>query len=294
MTATMLRFFNDTVQVNPANIYITNIKLYEASKTSESSKEYFYVRNAQSDIIGLVNGAGDQVVSYVYDTWGKLVSISGNLAGSIGELNPYRYRGYRYDSETGLYYLQSRYYNPEWGRFINADAIGGQVGELMSHNIFAYCKNNPANTEDQSGYYGTDLEGVKIYTRASAKGYEFMKQIYEAYPGFAKNTESFTTSFGSRIPDFINKKVVGEIKNVKYQHFSSQIKGFMEIARKEGKKFVLVIEEGTRLSKPLVKAISRSGGEIIKVASKKVIMPFFFSNEQLENLMIQLDPNAVY
>ncbi len=113
MTATMLRFFNDTVQVNPANIYITNIKLYESSKANETSKEYFYVRNAQGDIIGLANGTGDQVVSYVYDTWGKQVSISGSLAGSIGELNPYRYRGYRYDTETGLYYLQSRYYNPE-------------------------------------------------------------------------------------------------------------------------------------------------------------------------------------
>ena len=66
--------------------------------------------------------------------------------------NPYRYRGYRYDTETGLYYLNSRYYNPEWGRFINADALGGQVGSLLSHNIFAYCQNNVVNMADPSGF----------------------------------------------------------------------------------------------------------------------------------------------
>lgn len=66
--------------------------------------------------------------------------------------NPYRYRGYRYDTETGLYYLQSRYYNPEWGRFINANGIIGQAGELLGHNLFAYTKNNPINRSDQSGF----------------------------------------------------------------------------------------------------------------------------------------------
>ena len=61
------------------------------------------------------------------------------------------YRGYRYDSETGLYYLQSRYYSPDWGRFINADAEGGKVGALLSHNVFAYCMNNPVNMSDPDG-----------------------------------------------------------------------------------------------------------------------------------------------
>ena len=65
---------------------------------------------------------------------------------------PNRYRGYRYDSETGLYYLQSRYYNPEWGRFINADGILGQTGQLLGHNLFAYCGNNPVNRKDPSGF----------------------------------------------------------------------------------------------------------------------------------------------
>ena len=65
--------------------------------------------------------------------------------------NPYRYRGYRYDTETSLYYLQSRYYNPEWGRFLNADGYVGEIGNLMSFNMFAYCLNNPMTLYDPSG-----------------------------------------------------------------------------------------------------------------------------------------------
>ncbi|MEA4827781.1 MAG: RHS repeat-associated core domain-containing protein, partial [Clostridium sp.] len=78
--------------------------------------------------------------------------IDGSLKDSVGIKNPYRYRGYRYDNETGLYYLQSRYYNPEWGRFINADAIAGKIGELRGHNLFIYCKNNSINGKDPSGF----------------------------------------------------------------------------------------------------------------------------------------------
>ena len=79
-----------------------------------SGTEYYYIRNAQDDTIGLFDSAGTQVVSYTYDSWGKLISTTGSLASTVGVSNPYRYRGYRYDTETGLYYLNSRYYNPEW------------------------------------------------------------------------------------------------------------------------------------------------------------------------------------
>ncbi len=78
---------------------------------------------------------------------------------NIGYKNPYRYRGYRYDSESGLYYLNSRYYSPEWGRFINADAIVGSIGELLGANVFAYCKNNVVNKYDSSGFMALDCEG---------------------------------------------------------------------------------------------------------------------------------------
>ena len=105
--------------------------------------EYYYIRNAQGDIIGLKDKTGTQVVSYAYDSWGKLISTTGSLASTVGVKNPYLYRGYRYDTETGLYYLQSRYYNADWGRFINADGLIGQTGALLGHNLFSYSNNNP-------------------------------------------------------------------------------------------------------------------------------------------------------
>jgi RHS repeat-associated protein len=142
--------------------------------------EYFYIRNTQSDIIGILDSNGTQVVGYTYDTWGKLVSITGTLKDTVGEKNPYRYRGYRYDTETGYYYLQSRYYNPEMGRFINIDALGGDVGALLSHNVFAYCNNNPVTAKDPSGFrpiYTTGEEtdamreaSYNAMSKAKAKG----------------------------------------------------------------------------------------------------------------------------
>jgi RHS repeat-associated protein len=121
--------------------------------------EYYYIRNAQGDIIGLIDKNGSQVVSYSYDSWGKVVSVGGTLASTVGAKNPYRYRGYRYDSETQLYYLNSRYYSHELGRFINSDGIIGQAGEILGHNLFAYGKNNHINMSDPNGFRPIYTEG---------------------------------------------------------------------------------------------------------------------------------------
>jgi RHS repeat-associated protein len=121
--------------------------------------EYYYIFNAQGDVIGLLDGNGNQVVTYQYDAWGDSTSISGSLKDNVGKLNPFRYRGYRYDSETNLYYLQSRYYNPDWGRFINADSIAGSVGDLLTPNMYAYCRNNPVNNIDPNGDWDLPTKG---------------------------------------------------------------------------------------------------------------------------------------
>ena len=75
--------------------------------------DYFYVYNLQGDVVALIDANGTHVVEYGYDAWGNSISKTGSLAATIGTLNPFRYRGYVYDEETGLYYLRSRYYNPQ-------------------------------------------------------------------------------------------------------------------------------------------------------------------------------------
>ena len=109
---------------------------------------YYYVLNAQGGVVRIVNSSRSVVASYTYDPWGKIISSSGTLA----DINPLRYRGYYYDSETGFYYLQSRYYDPEIGRFINADSYAStDATGLLSTNMFAYCENDPVNKSDPSG-----------------------------------------------------------------------------------------------------------------------------------------------
>ena len=121
---------------------------------------YYYVLNAQGDVVRIVNSSRSVVASYTYDPWGKIISSSGTLA----DINPLRYRGYYYDSETGFYYLQSRYYDPEIGRFINADSYAStDATGLLSTNMFAYCENDPVNRSDPSGeFFDTVLDIVSL------------------------------------------------------------------------------------------------------------------------------------
>ncbi|MGN1081567.1 MAG: RHS repeat-associated core domain-containing protein, partial [Acutalibacteraceae bacterium] len=113
--------------------------------------EYYYIRNLQNDIIGIADSSGNIVVTYEYDVWGKVVNISDTTLNGIGSINPIRYRGYYYDSETGLYYLVSRYYNPEVGRFLNTDSYVSTGEDIIGFNPFAYCLNNPVNKIDEDG-----------------------------------------------------------------------------------------------------------------------------------------------
>ncbi len=118
---------------------------------------YYYFFNLQGDVIGIYNSSGTIVARYVYDAWGKTIAVTdtnGNTItdpSHIANQNPIRYRGYYYDNETGFYYLQSRYYDPTVGRFINADAYVTTGQGLGSFNMFAYCLNNPVIYKDPNG-----------------------------------------------------------------------------------------------------------------------------------------------
>ena len=104
-------------------------------------------------MIGITNDMGQTVARYRYDAWGACTIVADTSSWNIATINPFRYRGYYLDSETGLYYLQSRYYDPNTGRFINADSVG-QLSiplSVFSANLFAYCGNNAVVNSDHSG-----------------------------------------------------------------------------------------------------------------------------------------------
>ena len=113
---------------------------------------YFFVSNPQGDILKVVDYLGNDIVTYEYDPWGKV--INEEIAPGkqlIAERNIFRYRGYIYDSETELYYLQSRYYDPHIGRFVNADGLVSTGQGVLGNNMYAYCLNNPVIHVDYTG-----------------------------------------------------------------------------------------------------------------------------------------------
>ena len=126
---------------------------------------YTYVQNLQGDIVGILDNTGNLVVEYKYDAWGKPLSTTGSLADTLGIRNPFRYRGYVYDEESGLYYLRSRYYNPAVGRFTNADGTIGEFAGLKTHNLYGYCLSDPICRNDASGNTSTDA--YEFYLRAA-------------------------------------------------------------------------------------------------------------------------------
>ena len=123
----------------------------EVMSVSCNGTMYYYIKDLQGDITEIVDKDGKAVAEYAYDAWGNMLTED-NGTLTVGKLNPFRYRSYVYDEETGLYYLQSRYYDPLTGRFLNADVYcDTESGTPLSTNMFAYCENNSINFTDEKG-----------------------------------------------------------------------------------------------------------------------------------------------
>ena len=112
---------------------------------------YHVVTNAQGDVIALYSWTGAKVAEYSYDAWGNCTIVSDTSSTHIATLNPFRYRSYYRDTDLGLYYLQSRYYDSEIGRFINADSQLN-TDNVLGFNVYSYCENNPIMYSDASGH----------------------------------------------------------------------------------------------------------------------------------------------
>ena len=170
-----LHFFYDA-QNRPAVVVYNNVP-------------YAYVKNLQGDVIAILDAAGNVVVSYVYDAWGAPIGKSGSMAETLGIVQPFRYRGYVFDEETGLYYLRSRYYNAERCRFVNADSV-------VSGNLFCYCYNSPIDLLDLSGkdpfldwlkklrdiYTDTLIENARINYKMNISLYSNVGLSVKEYP----------------------------------------------------------------------------------------------------------------
>ena len=115
-----------------------------------NGERYTYVHNLQGDVIAILDSNGVKVVEYSYDAWGRCLSTTSTLI--IADLNPFRYRGYVFDAELGLHYLESRYYNSDIGRFVSEDRLVGRYNDLLSQNVYSYCENQPIMMSDHTGH----------------------------------------------------------------------------------------------------------------------------------------------
>ena len=197
--------------------------------------QYFYVTNQMGDVIGITEANGNLIVQYLYDDWGKLVSIdtadeeASTAYREIAEANPLRYRGYYYDNETGYYYLQSRYYAPEICRFINADVpeiAKVSKDNILGINIFIYCSNDPINNDDPTGEFSS-----KDITNMFSKLFDNMKRVCNyLLDRYGVSTKRYKKTTKYKTPSKVYKYVYenkSKIKNLR-NSFSS-IATFLEI-----------------------------------------------------------------
>ena len=128
-----------------------------STNSGSSYVTYYYILNQQGDVMALMDTAGELAVKYTYDPWGRVLTVTNGSstaitsATHIANVNPIRYRSYYYDTDTQLYYLQSRYYDPEVSRFLNADAYASTGQGIVGYNMFAYCNNSPISCRDVDG-----------------------------------------------------------------------------------------------------------------------------------------------
>ena len=188
---------------------------------SGTSYIYYYLRNAQGDVVKMIDSSGNTVVEYLYDSWGKLIATTGSLANTVGANQPFRYRGYVYDEETGWYYLQSRYYDPTTCRFISADVLLSTGQGVIGHNSFAYCLNDPIcfidNGGNRASYWSlkSDWAGRKIlWHYLFGGGDDFIIEYDNSWTNYMNSNEILTANIEDIIRGEASSLGTGQTKTI--------------------------------------------------------------------------------
>ena len=161
-----------------------------------NNETYYYIYNGQNDVVSLIDSDGEWVVIYEYNSWGLPLGIEDNSGAGIASKTPFRYRGYCYDEEPGFYYVSSRYYDPEVGRFLSADStISGVGGDIRGYNLYSYCMNNPVNMSDPDGNWPKWVQRIgnkvkKTVSKVKNKVKSVVKKVKQDVKDFRINNTS--------------------------------------------------------------------------------------------------------
>ena len=242
--------------------------------------------------MAILNSSGTEVVRYSYNAWGKKRNISGTMASTLGTYNPLRYRGYVYDTETGFYYVSSRYYDPEIGRWISPEpnvytgAFDSGSG-LIGYNVYAYCANSPVNFTDPTGEFvltvlivgvvagaviGGGIGGTVAYNSAKSSGLEGSDLFWATAGGAAKGAAiggvagGLAGATGGVIAAYGATSVAGTAMITTTATITAKA---TEVTALQAKKSINDGDNGWQIANDCIDSVFGNGGKIISPALTK-------------------------
>ena len=241
-TSVATRYFYDgnklIAEITPEHrmdfLYDENDRLY--GFVLDKTATYFYVRDTLENILGVIDSAGNLVVQYAYNAWGKIQSITGTLATTIGEYNPFRYKGYHFDSDTGMYYCHTRYYVPDWCRWLCADSIAYILSDsLQQMNLFAYCSNEPVKSLDPSGCIALTASAIIAIFAALFATVAVVTTVaaVESNTHFIENTVKGVAEKASSIIDNVHKLITAYAAKLVANRFYNSHEKHHIVAKKD-------------------------------------------------------------
>ena len=188
------------------NVYGSGTLLYREATANGGTEEYYYLYNAHGDVTSLINAEGDIAATYDYDAFGNVLAETGDANNSI------KFAGYQHDIESGLYYLNARYYDSTTARFITEDTYRGQADDPLSLNLYTYCANNPIIYWDPSGHeYITRYNG-------SFRETVWQDEYYERYDGSEKRQYIVTEEYNGPLDSYNSRSIEKSLSENSYYY----------------------------------------------------------------------------